>query len=66
MKYTYRVTEDLFLSAAAFLTASAVILKIFAVTLPLGFSTLNATALLKFAAICLLFNIALNLQDVSK
>ncbi len=64
MKYKYRVTEDLFLSIAVFLTASAIILKLFATTIPFGFSIITPTAILKFVVVCLLFNIALNLQDL--
>jgi hypothetical protein len=64
VKYRYRLTEDLFLSVAVFFTASAVILKLFAATIPFGFSIITPTAVLKFTVICLLFNIALNLQDL--
>jgi hypothetical protein len=65
MKKEYRLGEDIFLIAATFLIGAAIIMKFFDVSWNLGLSVIYPMTLVKLGVISLLFNIALNIQELT-
>ncbi|MBN3040527.1 MAG: hypothetical protein JW867_05325 [Candidatus Omnitrophica bacterium] len=66
MKTRYEFGEDIFLAMAIFLTSGSVIMKIFEASFNLGFAEVTSVHFARLGVISLLFNIALNLQDLAR
>jgi len=65
MKKEYRLGEDIFLIFATLLIGMAIIMKLFGVSWDLGLTTVYPRHALTLGVICLLFNIALNIQEMT-
>ncbi len=66
MRTEYSLGEDVFLALATFFVAGAVILKVFNASFMLGLAEVKSLHFLKLGVIALLFNMALNLQDIAR
>ncbi len=66
MKKEYKLSEDLLLAIATVSIAAAGIIKVFGVLPQIGFMTVNPRTLAGLSIVCLLFNIALNIQDIGR
>lgn len=66
MKKEYKLAEDLFMAVALLLLVASGILKLFDFSFNFGLSTISALQLFKLAGMCLLINIALNVQELTR
>ncbi|MCF7873443.1 MAG: hypothetical protein K9L84_01145 [Candidatus Omnitrophica bacterium] len=66
MKKEYKLGEDLFLIAAVILIGFSCIIKLLDFNFLLGPTVVTASSLLKLGVVALLFNIALNIQDIAR
>ena len=66
MRKEYKLGEDLFLAIAVLLIAGAIITKLFDASFGLGLTVITAAGLFKLGVVSLLFNIALNIQELTR
>jgi len=66
MKTDYQLGEDIFLACGTFFVLAAAIMKLFDFKINLGLSIADAKTVAITGAMCILLNIALNVQELTR